>query len=161
VLLTCELKSDIRTNLKILAKDWLVRGANWIHGTDNNPIVKLAKDTNTVLSSIDDSTCVYNSHGHPLGKEEAAAGLERLWDLIDDAFKYSNEKCSDIQPNTSLKDFFLARLAELASSPEEQELILMLAEMWGSFIGDPWEKQSLRWFWLEECLDGGIYSLHA
>ncbi|KAK4078871.1 hypothetical protein Purlil1_11809 [Purpureocillium lilacinum] len=26
--------------------------------------------------------------------------------------------------------------------------------MWGSFIGDCWEEQSLKWFWLEECLDG-------
>lgn len=72
------------------------------------------------------------------------------------AFKYSNENCSTIHPNKSLKDFFLTQLKEQSFDPEEHNFILMLAEMWGSFIGDSWERQSLKWFWLEECLDGGM-----
>lgn len=29
-----------------------------------------------------------------------------------------------------------------------------MAEMWGSFIGSPITSQSLKFFWLEECIDG-------
>lgn len=119
-------------------------------------MVKLAKDTGTTLSAIDDSTRVYDSRGVPLGSDETKAGFERVWSFIDDAFKKSNESCSSIDPNVSLKDFFLAKMAEQALSQEEQDRILLLAEMWGFFIGDPWEQQSLKWFWLEECLDGGM-----
>ena len=38
---------------------------------------------------------------------------------------------------------------------EERKLVMQIGEMWGAFIGDPWERQSLKYFWLEECLDGG------
>jgi hypothetical protein len=38
---------------------------------------------------------------------------------------------------------------------EERKLVMQVGEMWGAFIGDPWERQSLKYFWLEEWLDGG------
>jgi len=27
--------------------------------------------------------------------------------------------------------------------------------MWGDFVGEPIEKQSMKYFWLEECIEGG------
>ncbi len=88
-------------------------------------------------------------------KDLAASGLDTVWDLIEKAFEYSNEECLGISPSLSLKDFFHTKLAEGTLSKEQKARILLLAEMWGSFIGDSWERQSLRWFWLEECLEGG------
>lgn len=96
--------------------------------------------------------------GLPISNEEARAGFEKVWSILSDAFKYSSEQYLNICDSVSLKDFFLEKLAE-QSTPEERDLVLLLAEMWGSFIGDCWEKQSLKWFWLEECLDGGMYEL--
>lgn len=93
--------------------------------------------------------------GLPISNEEARAGFEKVWSIISDAFKYSNEQCLSIRASVSLKDFFLEKLAG-QSTPEERDLVLLLAKMWGSFIGDSWEEQSLKWFWLEECLDGGM-----
>jgi hypothetical protein len=78
-----------------------------------------------------------------------------MWSIISDAFKFSNENCSKISPKTSLKDFFMQKLSESELSGDDRTLILQIAEMWGGFIGDQWDKQSLRYFWLEECLDGG------
>lgn len=49
----------------------------------------------------------------------------------------------------------MQKLSESELSGEDRTLILQMADMWGGFIGDPWDKQSLRYFWLEECLDGG------
>ena len=80
-----------------------------------------------------------------------------IWELIAEAFKISNEQCSDIRSNKSLKDFFREKLPDRDLSEDDQAQILKMAEMWGSFIGDDWERQSLKWFWLEECLDGGWY----
>ncbi|KAK3680421.1 flavin-containing amine oxidase [Podospora appendiculata] len=83
-----------------------------------------------------------------------ALSLETVWDFIEDAFKYSNEACLDISLDLTLKDFFHKKLAESSLSEDQKARVLLLGEMWGSFIGDSWERQSLRWFWLEECLDG-------
>jgi len=131
------------------------RGPNWIHGTDSNPIVKLAKETNTTLCLIDDTTCVYDSQGLPISRAKVTDGFEKVWSIISDAFKHSNEDSANIAPSVSLKDFFREKLTEQTLCSDDQDLILLLAEMWGAFIGDPWERQSLKWFWLEECLDGG------
>ena len=77
-----------------------------------------------------------------------------IWEILEDAVKYSNENCMRIASNLSLKDFFRDRLSSSPGDEEAQNLIIELAEMWGGFIGDPFERQSLKWFWLEECLDG-------
>ncbi|KAG7289945.1 hypothetical protein NEMBOFW57_006322 [Staphylotrichum longicolle] len=67
-----------------------------------------------------------------------------------------NEECLSVNASLGLKDFFQEKLAEGTLSEDQQARVLLLAEMWGSFIGDSWERQSLRWFWLEECLDGAL-----
>lgn len=108
-----------------------------------------------MLRLIDDTTCVFDPQGLPISKEKTTSGFEKVWSIISDAFKYSNEDSASIAPSLSLKDFFREKLAEQTLCSDDQDLILLLAEMWGSFIGDPWERQSLKWFWLEECLDGG------
>ena len=117
--------------------------------------MKLAEETNTTLSLTGDTTCVYDPQGLPINKEKAAAGFDLVWNIISDAFKHSNENCANIAPNVSLKDFFREKLAERSLSHDDRNLVLQLAEMWGAFVGDSWERQSLKWFWLEECLDGG------
>lgn len=58
-------------------------------------------------------------------------------------------------PTESLEDFFEKTLAEGSLDAETRCLVMELAETWSAFIGDSWKKQSLKWFWLEECLDGG------
>ena len=37
-------------------------------------------------------------------------------------------------------------------------LLLQMAELCGAFVGSPVYRQSLKFFWLEECIDGGTYS---
>ncbi len=32
-----------------------------------------------------------------------------------------------------------------------------MAEMWGAYIGDPVDKQSLKFAWMEECCGGGRF----
>ena len=107
------------------------------------------------MGIIDETACVYGPSGTLISAEKVSAGFDIVWDIIAEAFKYSNENCADIPPNISLKDFFQEKLNARSIDEEERIHILQLAEMWGAFVGDPWEMQSLKWFWLEECLDGG------
>ena len=79
-----------------------------------------------------------------------------IWDIISEAFAYSNKNCADIPPNLSLKSFFEERLSTMNLDVSGKALIMQMAEMWGSFIGDHWQQQSLKWFWLEVCLEIGL-----
>jgi hypothetical protein len=102
---------------------------------------------------VDESTFAYDSQGTQLNQDKINTAMSIVWQIIIEAFQYSNLESQTIQPDISLRDFFEEKL--VGSAPGEREFILSLAETWGFFIGSPWEKQSLKWFWLEECLDGG------
>lgn len=135
------------------------RGPNWIHGTLDNPILSLAKKTGTVLSAVEDSMCVFDQNGKALSHDKTTQISDLMWDIITEAFKYSNGNSANISPERSLKDFFSDQVITKGLTEEDQNLVLQMAEMWGGFIGDPLERQSLKNFWLEECLDGGEYHI--
>lgn len=132
-------------------------GPNWIHGTDNNPILDLAKETSTTVFSTPESTSVYDELGHPLEEESGAKYSELVWGIISDAFKYSNENSASIPPDQSLMDFFRTKVKEKDLDDHASKTVLQMARTWGDFVGEPIEKQSLKYFWLEECLDGGLH----
>ncbi|MCJ1287411.1 hypothetical protein MMC26_006760 [Xylographa opegraphella] len=130
-------------------------GANWIHGTDRNPILDLAKETNTVASSIGERSGIYDELGDFMNEKKAERLSGLVWGIIADAFKYSNDT-SSVPPDRSLRDFFVEKLEEKKLSQGDTKTVLQIAQMWGAFIGDPFERQSLKYFWLEECIDGGM-----
>ena len=35
------------------------------------------------------------------------------------------------------------------------ELVLSMSQMWGAYVGDRVELQSLKYFYLEDCIEGG------
>ncbi|KAJ5688692.1 hypothetical protein N7462_003084 [Penicillium macrosclerotiorum] len=133
------------------------RGPNWIHGTLDNPILNLAKRTGTVLATVEDNPCVFDQYGEVMSHDKANEISDLVWDIIKEAFQHSNENSLNISPESSLKDFFMKQVVRKGLAEEDQTLVLQMAEMWGAFIGDPLELQSLKYFWLEECLDGGEY----
>ena len=131
------------------------RGPNWIHGTDNNPILNIAHETGTVASSTGEVSCTIDEMGRPMNQETANSLSEIVWGIIADAFKYSNHCSSSIPPDKSLRDFFVEKLGEKDLPQQDKKTILQMAQVWGAFVGDPYEQQSLKYFWLEECIDGG------
>ncbi|MCJ1309855.1 hypothetical protein MMC25_003516 [Agyrium rufum] len=116
--------------------------------------MKLVDETKSELCSMGEDSFVYDSHGNVMDNDKASQDFTKIWDIISDAFRYSNESCADISHGESLKDYFQKRLAVESAGVEYCAKVLELAEVWGSFIGDPFEMQSLKWFWFEECLDG-------
>ena len=97
-----------------------------------------------------------------------------LWDLIDSAFKHSNNQSgNEIPAHLSLYDYLKEEapkrvLAELqlhrkslpsdvdleVEAKRRSDLVLDMAAVWGAYVGSETCQQSLRYLWLEECLDG-------
>lgn len=78
------------------------------------------------------------------------------WEIIDEAITYSrsNEGAS-IPQETSLRDYVQFEVKQRGYSQDKGKLILDMTEMWGNFVGEPIDRQSLRYMWLEECIEGG------
>ncbi|KAF2858224.1 FAD/NAD(P)-binding domain-containing protein [Piedraia hortae CBS 480.64] len=138
-------------------------GPNWIHGTSSNPIFEIAKETGTYLQHWSDEVMLFDSDGKPISKVESAELMHLLWDddgLIADAYRYSREHSDSIDPDKSLFDFFVERSqSKYQHLPEEvarqkRETLLKVARTWGAYVGSPVTRQSLKYFWMEECLEG-------
>ena len=91
-----------------------------------------------------------------LEEQKAAEHSELFWGIIGNAFKYSNQESASIPQNRSLMDYFHTILKEKQLAEDSSALVLQMARRWGDFIGDPIETQSLKYLWLEECIDGGL-----
>ncbi|KAF6844039.1 flavin-containing amine oxidoreductase [Colletotrichum musicola] len=134
-------------------------GPNWIHGTDDNPILDLAKETDTAVGSWDDHSHLFDESGNLLSLQDSERYSGIMWGIIQDAFQYSNKNCASIDPSESLWGFFQQRVVEKIPETEkdydtQRTIVLQVAELWGNFIGSPIQTQSLKFFWLEECIDG-------
>ncbi|KAI0406523.1 FAD/NAD(P)-binding domain-containing protein [Xylaria palmicola] len=134
-------------------------GPNWIHGTNNNPIMEIARKTKTATGSWTAKTSIVDAAGKMLQEPESEVYSDMMWEIIGAAFSYSNKNCSMIDAKESLLDFFGKELAKRIpeSSPDyekKRKVMYQVAESWGAYVGSHVFSQSLKYFWLEECIDG-------
>ncbi|KAL2261833.1 hypothetical protein VTK26DRAFT_3217 [Humicola hyalothermophila] len=134
-------------------------GANWIHGTTDNPIMDLVRETKTEVGVWDNRSYAFDEDGELLPLEESEKYSTLMWDIIADAFEYSNKHGSEIHPDKTLFDFFQEQVPVRIPDSEEgyerkRRILLQMAELWGNFVGSPLSQQSLKFFWLEECIEG-------
>ncbi|KAL2813926.1 FAD/NAD(P)-binding domain-containing protein [Aspergillus cavernicola] len=133
-------------------------GPNWIHGTGTNPIVGIAEATGTGIQDFEGTQVLFGFYGEVIGEQVAMKISEFLWTTIQEAFEYSNNQKEGIPADRSFLDFFRERLEERTGfSEEEKRLCVESCRLWGSYVGSPVERQSLRFFRLEECIDGNNY----
>jgi hypothetical protein len=104
---------------------------------------------------------ILDPNGNPLPQAEIQEYSTLQWDdVIPAAFRHSKENHSTIDPQKSLYDFFLERSKTMFQThpPEiaeqKRSTFLQIAAGWGAYIGSPITQQSLKFFWLEECLEG-------
>lgn len=124
-----------------------------------NPIVAIAEATGTTLQDFEGHQAIFDHDGKQVGGELATKVSDFLWGTIEEAFKYSNTHKESIPAEKSLLDFFYERVEETGFSEEEKRLCIETCRLWGAYVGDPIERQSLKFFCLEECIDGGWSSL--
>jgi hypothetical protein len=77
-----------------------------------------------------------------------------VWTTISEAFEYSNSHGESIPADKSLLDFVRERVQQTKFSDEEKDLCLDACKLWGAYVGDQADRQSLKFFRLEECVDG-------
>ncbi|KAL1592852.1 hypothetical protein SLS60_011269 [Paraconiothyrium brasiliense] len=105
---------------------------------------------------------VFDKSGKHMPSKEATENSEIVWEIIELAMKHSEDNSASIPADESLYDFFKKKVLELIPQEMEgdkeverkRETVLEMSEMWGAFVGSPIERQSLKFFWLEECIDG-------
>lgn len=122
----------------------------------------IAKQTHTQLHDWDENQQLFDTDGKPLAPDIAAEYGSLIWDdgLIASAFEYSRKNTATIDPNESLLDFFRKQVAKLftdlpsVEAEKKRETLLHIAEFWGAYVGSPVSRQSLKYFWLEECIEG-------
>lgn len=150
-----------RLHQEVLPNGHLVDvGPNWIHGTTENPMHELAKQTKTATGCWDTTSYVFDESGDLFPEAQGERYSDAIWDIIQDAFKYSNRSTTEIDTAKSLADFFLDKVVEKIPDTEpdferKRRAVLLMSQAWGSFIGSPVSRQSLKFFWLEECIEGG------
>jgi hypothetical protein len=139
-------------------------GACWIHGTKGNPTVALAKkaDSTTVGCNTVDSIC--DSDGQWLNRGVAGGLYDEVWDIIDLAMDKSSREASSISDSAKMMDFFRYEVEKRSTSTKEKtateyvRLMNDIVEMWGAFMGDECERQSLKTLWLDAGLEGGKFA---
>jgi hypothetical protein len=102
---------------------------------------------------------VFDSQGNHMSDKDAAKNSEHVWNIIERGMKLSNETSATIPAEKSLYNYFQEQVLEMFpngddEAKKQQQTILQMAEMWGAFVGSPIQRQSLKFFWLEECIDG-------
>ncbi len=120
----------------------------------------LVRETNTAVGTGENHSYVYDQDGQILPLEDGDKYSTLMWKIIEDAFEYSNTHGAEIDPERSLLDFFHEQVLKRIPDTEEdhetrRRVLLQMAELWGNFIGSPIRAQSLKFFWLEECIEGG------
>lgn len=93
---------------------------------------------------------------------DVAEASAAFWGIVSDAFKYSNEHTRTIDRQHSLLDFIRQKADERYSAEDlpdterarKKRLLLEESQMWGAFVAGSTKRQSLKFFWLEECIEG-------
>lgn len=77
--------------------------------------------------------------------------------MIEEAQEYSLENGASISESASLHEFVVEKALELFPDNEkDRNLLCQMSEMWGAYIDDPIQRQSLRFAWMEEVCGGGM-----
>lgn len=122
----------------------------------------MARDTKTITNTWDGRQSIFDRLGHRLSEKDSAHYTELVWKVIEEAMEYSNAHTATIPASKSLMDFFEEKAEEMfpdlyntdEKTKMKRDKLLSMAEMWGAFVGSPIQRQSLKFFWLEECIDG-------
>ncbi|KAJ9214410.1 hypothetical protein DTO166G4_4034 [Paecilomyces variotii] len=128
-------------------------GPNWIHGTLDNPISKIGVLSNTTTHDWDGRQSIFDTAGNLYDEKTATKISDFVWTTLDEAFEHSNRFKDEIPADKSLLDFFKERVAQTNFTQAEKDACIESSKMWGSYVGDPIDRQSLKFFCLEECID--------
>ncbi|KID83272.1 Amine oxidase [Metarhizium guizhouense ARSEF 977] len=129
-------------------------GANWIHGTRNNPIALLASMTDADLVPDEPDAIFFDSVGERIPANKADQCAEVIADAFDKAIEHSKNLSSSIDPQRNVLDYVLEIVRRSPLDAESKIISEQMIHMYNSEIGDCIESQSLKYFHLEDGMDG-------
>ena len=134
-------------------------GASWIHGTRDNLFVALAEKTGTTTVACSAVDAICNSNGAWLSRDVACHYYEEVWDILEIAMEKSRKESALLPDSLKMMDFFRQEIKRRRSKAKQpgayESLMMQVVEMWGAFMGDDCENQSLKNLWLDGGLEGG------
>jgi hypothetical protein len=100
---------------------------------------------------------IFDGSGKPIEPNLARNLYETVWDILDEACRYSTENMEAISSSARMLDYFRAKVATDKYDRETQRKLLQIVDMWGTFMGSECTNQSLKFFWLDQGIDGGEF----
>lgn len=113
----------------------------------------IAEETKSILQDFESGQVVFSKDGKLLDEKLTDKLSDFVWTSIHEAFLYSNRHKDAIPPDRSLFDFLLEKIEGTDFSRAEKDACVEACKLWGAYVGDPVDRQSLRFFYLEECVD--------
>ena len=107
-----------------------------------------------MLGQSNDEQLCFDREGHAVPDEDATDLTTIFFNLTEEGYKYSAENSAKIPASASFFDYIKEKAIELFPDEQKRRLFLDISELWGSFIGGTIYTQSLKFLWLEQCLDG-------
>lgn len=152
--------SGIRNHSALQKANRLFRGANWIHGTEGNPIDQISRISNTTTCEWDGRETIYDTNGKLLDEATTMKLAEWMWTTVDEGFVFSTKNKDSIPAGMSLFDYCCKQLEKTNFTEEEKAACKEFSKFWGAYVGEPVERQSMKFFCLEECIEGSKLSQH-
>jgi glycine/D-amino acid oxidase-like deaminating enzyme len=136
-------------------------GANWIHDTDGNPLVDIAKRTHSELFWRPGASAIVGSDGRTRSPIITTWLGKSLNAIMAQAYDYSAKHSDEIDPGESLMDFVHEKAwSAYRGAPDYLQDLLNEAERFGLFIGERTSRQSLKFLTYEEG-PGGTDAFNA
>lgn len=105
------------------------------------------------MNDWDGRQAIFDTTGSLCDEKTTNKILNFVWTTIEEAFQYSNRFKDEIPVDKSLLDFFKEQVAKTNFTQAEKDACIETSRMWGAYVGDSVDKQSLKFFCLEECID--------
>jgi len=126
-------------------------GANWIHEPNGNPIMKIAEETKTTLFPRPAGLRTFGSDGQsrPLDYTIELHNVTRK--ILEEAAQYGQKHAEQIDPYSSIMDFFKDRvMRDFANQHEYIEDLINESERMGQWDGEPASLLSLKHHRIED-----------
>ncbi len=114
-------------------------GANWIHGTDDNPLMPLLRTADVALADDDDSNALVVDAA---GRELSSRQLDRALGAARDRIAAAAARAEDLDRDTSL-----GRMLAAGAAPDAATALVLRTELQNEYAADP---SAMSAWWYDE-----------
>ena len=127
-------------------------GANFIHGTEGNPLIEIARKVGSTFVERTGFGGFFDRSGNAVSEKDAAFVYEKVFAYSGMASGYSREE--KVNKDVSVKDFCVEQLErdKEVKGDGMKGLVASGLEMLAGIAACDIDKLSLKYFWMEDDL---------